>query len=98
MDPATLEMIAPVFVFLGLSGAVLIGMKMRYTHLQRTRLSGTAHQDVERLADTVDTVRDEVRILREEFLELHERLEFTERLLERPKTDTDLGSPPGQQV
>ena len=73
-------------------------MKMRYTHLQRTRLSGTAQQDVERLADAVDAVRDEVRILREDFLELHERVEFTERLLERPKTDTDLGSLPGQQV
>ena len=96
MDPAALEMIAPVFVFLGLSGAVLIGMKMRYTHLQRTRLSGSAHQDVERLADAVDAVHDEVRILREQFIELHERVEFTERLLERPKTDTDSGALPGQ--
>jgi len=96
MNPVALELLAPVMVFLGLSGAVLIGMKMRYTHLQRTRLGGSAHQDVERLTEAVDTVRDEVRVLREDFLELHERVEFTERLLERPKTDTNLGSLPGQ--
>jgi hypothetical protein len=42
---------------------------------------------VERLAEAVDTMRDEVRVLRDGFLELHERVEFTERLLERPKAD-----------
>ncbi len=87
MDLAVLDLLAPLFVFVGLTGAVLVGMKMRYTHIQRTRLSGSAHQDVERLAEAVDTMRDEVRVLRDGFLELHERVEFTERLLERPKAD-----------
>lgn len=61
-------------------------MKMRYTNLQRTRVNGSAQQEVERLADPVDIMRDEVRVLREEFLELNERMEFTECLLERPKS------------
>jgi hypothetical protein len=89
MDPAALEMIAPVFVFLGLSGAVLIGMKMRYTHKERTRLGGTSQADVERLTDTVKALRDEVQVLRDGYLELNERVEFTERLLERPKVDSE---------
>ena len=73
-------------------------MKMRYTHLQRTRVSGSAQQEVERLADAVDTLRDEVGLLRDQHLELNERMDFTERLLERPKSaDADLDSLPGQQ-
>ena len=63
MYPHILEVLAPVFALLGLGGAILIGMKMRYNHLRRTRVSGSGQQDVERLADAVDTLRDEVRLL-----------------------------------
>ncbi len=95
MSPEVLEILAPFFALVGFGGAILIGMKMRYTHLQRTRAGGSAQQEVERLADAVDTLRAEVGLLRDEFLELNERLEFTERLLERPRADSD--ALPGQQ-
>ncbi len=65
---------------------IVIGMKVRYTHLQRTRVSGSAQQEAERLANAVDNLRSEVGLLRDEFLELNERVDFTERLLERPKS------------
>ncbi len=90
-----LEILAPFFALIGFGGAVLIGMKMRYRHLERTRLGGGAQEDVKRLADTVDSLRAEVGLLRDGFLELNERVEFTERLLERPKAaeaDSDVRS------
>ena len=90
MDPAALEMIAPVFVFLGLSGAVLIGMRLRYAHKERMRLDATSQADVERLSDAVNALRDEVQVLHDGYLELNERVEFTEHLLERPKVDSDI--------
>ncbi len=79
MSPEILEFLAPVVGVTSLGIIILIGMKMRYTHLQRTRVSGSAQQEVERLADAVDNLRAEVGLL-------NERVEFTERLLERPKT------------
>ncbi len=85
MELAILETIAPVLVFLGLSGAVLIGMKMRYTHIQRTKVGGSSQEDVKRLTDVVSVLHDEVRLLREDYHELNERVLFTERLLERPR-------------
>jgi hypothetical protein len=69
---------------------ILIGMKLRYTHKERTRLGGTSQKDVEQLTDTVKGLRDEVQVLRDGFLELHERVEFAERLLERPKADSEV--------
>jgi hypothetical protein len=37
----------------------------------------------------VKALRDEVQVLRDGYLELNERVEFTERLLERPKVDSE---------
>lgn len=98
MSPEILELVAPLIALVGFGGAILIGMKMRYRHLERTRLGRGAQQDVERLADAVDKLRTEVGLLRDGFLELNERVEFTERLLERPRSgeaDRDVLS--GQQ-
>ncbi len=84
MSPEILGILGHGWFVMAVIG-IVIGMKMRYTHLQRTRVSGSAQQ--ERLADAVDNLRAEVGLLREEFLELNERVDFTERLLERPKTE-----------
>lgn len=85
MGPEVIELLAPVLVFLGLGSFVLIGMKMRYSHVQRTRQPTISQKEVEQLTDAVHTLHDEVRLLRDEHLALNERLEFTERLLERPR-------------
>lgn len=90
MTPEMLELIAPVLAFISIGGMILIGMKLRYTHKERTRLGGTSQKDVEQLTDTVKGLRDEVQVLRDGFLELHDRVEFAERLLERPKADADV--------
>ncbi len=86
MSPDVVELIAPVLALTGVGAMVLIGMKMRYTHLQRTRHGGGG-EDVARLTENVETLREEVRMLRGEYLELHERVDFAERVLTR-------GNPP----
>jgi hypothetical protein len=90
MGPEIVEIIAPVFAFVSIGTLILIGMKLRYTHKERTRLGGTSQKEVEQLTDTVKGLRDEVQVLRDGFLELHDRVEFAERLLERPKADSDV--------
>ena len=84
MDPGIIGVFIPIIAVC--SGAILFGMKMHYSHLQDTRISGGS-QEVEHLADAVDNLTAEVELLRTEFLELNERVDFTERLLERPKTE-----------
>jgi len=84
MDPGIIGVFIPVIVVC--SGAILFGMKMHYSHLQDTRISGGS-QEVEHLSNTVDNLRAEVELLRDEFGKIDERMEFTERLLERPKTE-----------
>ena len=82
------EILAIFIPIIALGGVfTLIGLKMHYRHLEDKRLSGGAPQEVEQLADAVDDLRAEFGLLRDEFLELNERVGFTERLLERPKTE-----------
>ncbi len=85
MTPDVLELLTPILAFLSLGGMVLIGMKLRYSHIQRTRLGDRATPDVERLTHAVDLLKDELRLTRDEIHQLSERVEFTERLLERPR-------------
>jgi len=79
--------IVPFFVLMGIGGMVLMGMRLRYQHLQRLKQGGSAPEEVERLTEAVDSMRDEVRLMREEVLSINERVEFTERLLERPRAE-----------
>jgi cell division protein FtsB len=87
MDPAAVaEVVAPFLALVGIGSMVLVGMKMRYTHLQRTRSAAAAPEEVERLTEAVETLRDDVRILRDEVVDLSERVDFTERVLTRGKS------------
>ena len=86
MDPV-LEMIIPFFGMMGIGGMVLIGMKLRYQHLQRLKQAGSSPEEVERLTEAVDSLRDEIRIMREEVLSINDRVEFTERLRARPRAE-----------
>ena len=86
MNPV-LEVIIPFFGMMGIGGMVLIGMKLRYQHLQRLKQAGSSPEEVERLTEAVDSLHDEIRIMREEVLSINDRVEFTERLLERPKAE-----------
>jgi hypothetical protein len=90
MPPEVLEPIAAITSIVAIGSLVLVGMKMRYTYLQRTRVGSIAPEEVERLGNEVDALRHELQHVREEVLELNDRVEFTERLLERPKTGDEI--------
>jgi hypothetical protein len=65
----------------GIGGIILVGQRMQYRHLQ----GGTGPE--EGMADALDSLRDEVRLLHDEVAQLNERVEFTERLLSAPRVD-----------
>ncbi len=85
MDPGIIGVFIPIIALSGVT--ILIAMKMRYDHIRETRLNGGGDQEVERLAEAVDSLRSEVALLHDEHHRLNERMDFTERLLERPKTE-----------
>jgi hypothetical protein len=76
MSPDVVEFLAPVLALLGLGSFVLIGMKLRYNHLRDTKHAPRS-EEVERLAESVDLLHDQVR------------LDFTERVLTRGRADDD---------
>jgi hypothetical protein len=78
MSPEIMGILVPII--LGSGVITLIGLKMRYKHIEEIRLSQGEQPDVEHLTEAVDHLRAEVE-------RLNERVEFTERLLERPKTE-----------
>lgn len=53
------------------------------------RLETGGGRDVEQLAQQVEALREQLGATRDEVLELHERVEFAERLLARGKDSAD---------
>jgi hypothetical protein len=94
MDPVIADVLGPVLALLGVGSMILIGMKMRYTHLRHTRTGQVGQQETERLSEDVAGLRDDCRMLREEFVDLYERVEFTERVLAQGKADKDVDALP----
>ena len=96
MPPELAEAIGPVLAILGAGSMVLIGMKIRYNHLRQTRLGQGGQEEMERLTEDVATLRDEVRLLRQDSAEMYERIEFAERLLTQGRAE-DADPPPGER-
>lgn len=70
----------------------LIGMRIWLGHKrERLRLGDPGERD--RLAESVANLHDQVRLLREEMGEVHERLDFAERLLTRGREPRSSGEP-----
>ncbi len=90
MPPEILEFIAPLTIITTIGTLFLIGMKMRLSAKVQLQQDSKS-EDVERLADAVDGLNEEVRMLREEYAELHERMDFAERMLSSGKPRKALG-------
>lgn len=90
MPPQIIDVIPAVMVLTTLGTIFLIGMKMRLSAKVRLQQDSKS-EDVERLADAVDGLQEEVRMLREEYAELHERMDFAERMLSTGKPRKALG-------
>ena len=82
MHPELAEGIGITMAMISIGTMILIGMKMRLNARLRES-SGTDNEELERLGDTVDNLHEQVRLMRDEFAELNERVDFTERLLAR---------------
>ncbi len=85
-----LEKLAIVIPLLAVVGSfVLIGFKGWANHdLKKGEMTGG---DNERLTEAVQQLNDEVGSMREEVAELHERVDFTERMLSEVKSRNAIG-------
>lgn len=84
------EILVLIFgVLFGIGGTILLGQRMQYRHEERLR-EGADGEAVKQLIDAVRGLQDEVRALQDASSDFDARLEFTERLLSKPKTDTPI--------
>jgi hypothetical protein len=88
MPPEALEIVAPLLALLGVGTFVLIGMKMRLD--AKVRLHSGRHEDVEQLTEAVEVLREEIRSVRGDVLELQERVDFAERVLTKGQSHGEI--------
>jgi predicted nuclease with TOPRIM domain len=76
-------------VFLGLLGTFsLTGLRMFLNYRVR-RFSQSGGDETRRLEESVAGLRDEIYSLRNDLTDLHERVEFTERVLAQSRQPDD---------
>lgn len=80
MHPDVMEGLFAMTGLLAISSVFLIGYRMHLTAKLKGKRGGS-EEALERLGETVEDLRDQVRFLREEFTDLNERVDFAERLL-----------------
>lgn len=80
MDPHIAEFIGPLVAMLSMGTFTLIGLRMFLSYRAR-RLELTAQSPSAQLEVLVDDLRQEVQALRGDVADLHERVDFAERLL-----------------
>ncbi len=78
------EAIAPLLAFFGLGTFTLIGMRM-WLNAKAQRQRTLPPERIDRLLDVVDRMDDDIRRLSEDLADLHERVDFTERVLTEGK-------------
>ncbi len=61
-------------------GSILIGTRM-WLRAKTERMSLPGRVDIERLTEAIESLHEQTQFLQEEIGELHERVDFAERLL-----------------
>ncbi len=87
MDPGVVVFFIPISAILGVFG--LMGLKVWSNH--KLKMRETPDGDNERLTEAVQQLHDEVGSMREEVAELHERVDFTERMLSEVRSRNAIG-------
>jgi hypothetical protein len=87
MPPQIVDAIAALIAIFGLGTFSLIGLRMFLAHKAKRLELGSGRSDTGRLEDLVEELRSEVQLLRGDVGELHERVDFAERLLARGQGD-----------
>jgi len=81
------EILVLIFgILFGIGGSILIGQRMQYRHKERLQESANPAALTE-LTEAIRGLQEEVRGLQDSSSDFDARLEFTERLLSKPKTD-----------
>ncbi len=87
MDPGVVGVFIPILGILG--GFGLVGLKIWTNH--KLKMRETPDGDSERLTEAVQQLHDEFGSMREEVAELHERMDFTERILSEARSRNAIG-------
>jgi len=78
------EIVAILVTFFGAGTFLLIGLKMFLTY-RSNRLSNAGGDQVRQIAETVEDLRRDLADTRAELADVHERVDFAERLLTRAR-------------
>ena len=87
MDPGVIGVFIPILGVLG--GCGLLGLKIWSNY--KLKMRETPGGDIERLAEAVHQLHDEVGSMREDMAEIHERMDFTERVLLEVRSKNAIG-------
>jgi uncharacterized protein YlxW (UPF0749 family) len=87
MGPEVLGIFVPILAVIGFFG--LMGLKTWSNH--KLKMRETSGGDDERLTEAVQQLYDEVGSMREDLAELHERVDFTERMLSDVRSRNAIG-------
>jgi hypothetical protein len=87
MGPDVIAVFIPIVGAIGAFG--IVGLKIWTNHQQKMR--EVPDGDNERLAEAVQDLYDELGTMREDFAELQERLDFTERSLTEARSKKGIG-------
>lgn len=85
MTPIDVEALAIVTFILGGGTVLLVGLRMFLNY--RVRRLGAGGEQVAHLAEQVDTLRGDLADTRADLAEVHERLDFAERLLTQARDE-----------
>ncbi len=87
MGPDVVAIFVPISAILGFCG--LMGLKIWSNH--KLKMRETPDGDNERLTEAVQQLYDEVGSMRDDLGELHERMEFAERVLSEVRSRNAIG-------
>lgn len=83
MQPWIVDAIAPLIALLGFGTFSLLGLRMWLGYKARRLELGAGRGDPARVEELVEELRSELQLLRGDVNDLHERMDFTERVLTR---------------
>ena len=87
MGPEVLGIFVPIIAIIGFFG--LMGLKTWSNH--KLKMRETPGGDNERLTEAVQQLHDEIGAMREDVAELHERVDFNERILSEVRSRNAIG-------
>jgi hypothetical protein len=92
MSPEIVNDIAPIVGFIAFGFFVIAGMKIWLAH-RRAMRQEAGSPELDQVLEEVAALREDLRTMRGGLVELEERMDFTERVLARPKEEAPAPRP-----